>query len=222
MNLKDSRVFWLSLHTDQCFNNPNMSITTLTPKQLRTAADLQEKIANLQSDLAAILGSETKAAPIAKAPKKKGGMSAAGKARIAAAQKLRWAKIKVAKPAAAKPVQKKKGGMSAAGKARIVAAQKLRWAKVKAAKPAVVKPVQKKKGGMSAAGKAKIAAAQKLRWAKVKAAKPASVVVAPKTAPKPAVVKPAKKGGMSAAAKAKLSAMMKARWAAKKAGAVKK
>jgi len=75
-----------------------MSITTLTPKQLRTAADLQEKIAKLQSQLAALLGSEAKsAAPAAKPVKKKGGMSAAGRARIAAAQKLRWAKIKAAK-----------------------------------------------------------------------------------------------------------------------------
>lgn len=36
-------------------------------------------------------------APVAK--KKKGGMSAAGRARIAAAQKARWAKVKAAKAA---------------------------------------------------------------------------------------------------------------------------
>jgi len=52
-------------------------------------------------------------------------MSAAGRARIAAAQKLRWAK-------------QRKGGkgrrkMSAAGRAKIAAAARKRWAKVKAA-----------------------------------------------------------------------------------------
>jgi hypothetical protein len=57
-------------------------------------------------------------------------MSAAGRAKIAAAQKARWAKIKAAKPAiktvaAVKP-DKKKFTMSAAAKAR--------WAKIKAAK----------------------------------------------------------------------------------------
>jgi len=35
-----------------------MSITSLTPIQLRKAADLQEKIAALQTELAAILASE--------------------------------------------------------------------------------------------------------------------------------------------------------------------
>ena len=53
-------------------------------------------------------------------------MSAAGKARIAAAQKARWAKAK----SQAKP----KRTLPAAGRARIAAAQKARWAKIRAAK----------------------------------------------------------------------------------------
>jgi hypothetical protein len=76
-----------------------MNMTDFTPIQLRKAADLQEKIAQLQSELAAILGSEVEAAPVAKPARKKGGMSAAGRARIAAAQKARWAKIKADKAA---------------------------------------------------------------------------------------------------------------------------
>jgi hypothetical protein len=89
-----------------------------------------------------LLGSTTAVvATVVKAPKKKT-MSAAGRARVAAAQKARWAKIKSGKPvvkaakpavkAVAKPV-KKKGGMSAAGRARIAAAAKARWAAAKAA-----------------------------------------------------------------------------------------
>jgi hypothetical protein len=64
-------------------------------------------------------------------------MSAAGRARIAAAQKARWAKLKGGNGdlMAAKPAMKKRT-MSAAGRARIVAAQKARWAKIKAAKKA--------------------------------------------------------------------------------------
>jgi len=63
-------------------------------------------------------------------------MSAAGKARIAAAQKARWAKIKAEKPAvkavvAVKPA-KKKFTMSAAAKAKLSALAKARWAKIKA------------------------------------------------------------------------------------------
>jgi hypothetical protein len=78
--------------------------------------------------------------------KKKGGMSAAGRAKIAAAQKARWAKVNAGKNGKtevkvgshetgnAKPA--KKGGMSAAGRAKIAAAARARWAKDRAAKAA--------------------------------------------------------------------------------------
>jgi hypothetical protein len=109
-----------------------MSIANLSVQTLRKAADLKEKIESLHKQLATIFGSATNSVAI-KAPKKKGGMSAAGKARIAAAQKLRWAKIKAAKPAVkTKPVKKARKKMSAAAKAKLSAMAKARWAKVKA------------------------------------------------------------------------------------------
>jgi hypothetical protein len=62
---------------------------------------LKEQIASLEKQVAQLLGSTAPASnPAAKpavAAKKKGGMSAAGKARIIAAQKARWAKVKGAK-----------------------------------------------------------------------------------------------------------------------------
>lgn len=54
------------------------------------------------------------------------GMSAAGRARIAAAQKARWARIKGRKSASAPGASKRT--MSAAARRRIAAAQKARWA----------------------------------------------------------------------------------------------
>jgi hypothetical protein len=123
-----------------------MNMTNFTPIQLRKAADLQEKIAQLQSNLAAILGSEVEAAPVAKPARKKGGMSAAGRARIAAAQKARWAKVNAAK------------GKTIAEKV------------IQAVKTVIIKPA-KKKFTMSAAAKAKISAAAKARWAKIKVEK---------------------------------------------------
>ena len=119
----------------------------LTPIQLRQAADLKEQIAGLDKQLAAIFSGIATPAPVQAAKPvaaKKGGMSAAGKARIVAAQKLRWAKVKAAKAksaSVAKPIAKtvvakpapRKGKISAAGIARIKAAQKARWAKIKAA-----------------------------------------------------------------------------------------
>jgi hypothetical protein len=64
-------------------------------------------------------------------------MSEAGRARISAAQRLRWSKVKrnsgQAKDFSTVP---KKRTMSAAGRRRISAAQKLRWAEVRSAKAA--------------------------------------------------------------------------------------
>jgi hypothetical protein len=94
------------------------NLLSLTTTQLRRAADLKGKIEALQKQLASILGPA--AAP---APKKQFKMSAAARAKIAAAQKARWAKVK--KPAA------KKRAMSAAVKAKLSALAKARWAKVK-------------------------------------------------------------------------------------------
>ena len=110
------------------------SIANLSIQQLRQAANLKEKIATLEKQLGQLLSSTTKPV-VAAVAKKKGGMSAAGKARIVAAQKARWAKIRAAAPAAkaTKPA-KKKFVMSAAAKAKISAAAKARWAKIKAAK----------------------------------------------------------------------------------------
>ena len=113
-----------------------MSIANLSSNQLRLAAGLKEKIAGLEKQLDHLLGSKVvKAAP--QPARKKGGMSAAGKARVAAAQKARWSKFHAAKaktaPPTAKPA-KKKFTMSAAARAKISAAAKLRWAKIKAAK----------------------------------------------------------------------------------------
>ena len=181
----------LALTINRFFNHPTM--LNLTPSQLRQAADLQEKIGKLQSELAAIFGGESKPAPKVAKPAKRT-MSSAHKAKIKAAQKLRWAKVNAAKAktapvkaavkASAKPV--KKGGMSAAGRARIVAAQKARCAKIKAAKTAapkapvkpaavvkaVVKPVTKAvKRVISPEARAKMAAAAKAMWAAKKAKK---------------------------------------------------
>lgn len=101
------------------------NLLSLTSVQLRHAAQIKDKLAALEKQLAAILGSASAPAP------KKSRMSAAARAKIAAAQKARWAKVK-GKKSAAKPISKKKSKMSAAAKAKLSALAKARWAKVKA------------------------------------------------------------------------------------------
>ena len=106
----------------------NIQLSSLTATQLRRAAGLKEQIDALNKEMASILGAP---ASMPAKPSKKRKMSAAGRAKIAAAQKARWAKVKGAKPAAKAPAKKRK--MSAAAKAKISALAKARWAKVKAA-----------------------------------------------------------------------------------------
>jgi hypothetical protein len=105
----------------------------LTSKQLKRAADLKDRIGALEKELVSILGSSSNSAPAA--PKKKFTMSAAARAKIAAAQRARWAKAKRKKPAAKSAAKSpaKKSRRSAAVRARLSALAKARWARVKAA-----------------------------------------------------------------------------------------
>ena len=70
--------------------------SNITAQQLRQAASLKEKIAKLQKELDALLGGATKATAkvVADAKPARRKMSAAARAKIAAAQRARWAKVK--------------------------------------------------------------------------------------------------------------------------------
>jgi ribosomal protein L15 len=64
----------------------------ISATQLRRAADIQDKIESLQSELNKLLGNGSVAAP--KPERKRRKMSAAARAKIAAAQRARWAKVR--------------------------------------------------------------------------------------------------------------------------------
>ncbi len=124
----------------------------LSTAQLRQALQLREQIEVLQRKLGALLGGERSAAAPATAktkkpvgrPAGKRTMSAEGRAKIAAAQKARWAKTKEtsAAPAAKNGAKapKKKGTITAAGRAKLAAAMKARWAARKKGAPALNAP----------------------------------------------------------------------------------
>ena len=109
-----------------------MNISNVSSLDLRRAIALKEQIEVLETELAGILGESGGAAPkkLGRPPGR--GMSAAGRARIAAAQRARWAKVK-RKGNTANGQVKSKRKMSAAGRAKIATAAKARWAIVKAA-----------------------------------------------------------------------------------------
>ena len=71
------------------------SIINLSAQELRRAAEIKEKIQSLEGEMNRILGPSPSVSTTAAKPKRK--MSAAARARIAAAQKARWAKVKASK-----------------------------------------------------------------------------------------------------------------------------
>jgi hypothetical protein len=143
-----------------------MPISTPTTDQLKKAIQLAEQIQRLEAELAQLLGKlggkVSAPAPVTpkagKAAKKKNTMSAAGRARIVAAQKARWAKIKAEKAAAAAPAKsaptpkaaakaastsKKKGTLTPEGRAKLAALMKARWAARKKGASAPNTPAKK-------------------------------------------------------------------------------
>jgi hypothetical protein len=142
-----------------------INITDLTTNQLNSIIALKEQIENLQSQIDSIANGSNLPEPII-ASKRRRRMSRAGRARIIAAVKARWARVK--STVKFKLGKKGKRRLSAAGRAAIIAGTKARWAKVKG-RIAKVKSRKKSDRRSSPAVRAKLAAAARARWAKVKA-----------------------------------------------------
>jgi hypothetical protein len=111
---------------------------------LEKAINIRKQIEALKSTLADIVGSSTPAVhqilqgnggmpiPFRKSKDgRKGKRSAAARAKMAAAQKARWAKIRGESTPAASSPKKKRRTMSPEARAKIAAAQRARWAKMK-------------------------------------------------------------------------------------------
>ena len=104
-----------------------MNLFDLTIPQLKRATAIKEQIDKLNKDLRAIFGAPASSRAT---PKKNQTMSASTKRKIAAAQKVRWANLRRAKPAT--PVKRaakaKKKTVSSATKAKLSAKLKAYWA----------------------------------------------------------------------------------------------
>jgi hypothetical protein len=99
----------------------------LSASQLRRAANIKDKIESLTNELTRLLGRTDGPA----ASRKRRKMSAATKAKMAAAQRARWAKKSGTK--AAKATAKPRRKVSAAVRKRLAESAKARWAKARAA-----------------------------------------------------------------------------------------
>jgi hypothetical protein len=104
-------------------------LSEITAGQLRRAITIKERIEALEGELDQMLGSPASESNGQQV--KRRGMSAAGRAKIAAGQKARWAKLRgEAQPS--KPASKGRRKMGPAARKRLAAAARARWAKVKA------------------------------------------------------------------------------------------
>src|SRR5260370_20561722 len=106
------------------------SMTNLTPRQRRHAADLQERILALQQELDQVLesGRSTDIAPTIKRRR----LSARGIANIRPGARKRWAEARAGNGGGdTQPKRRRK--MSAAGRASISARMKARWRAAKKA-----------------------------------------------------------------------------------------
>lgn len=111
-----------------------MAKKTKKPTSPSDAAAIRAQIKKLEAELKALGGSTSTKASTQRKDTKKGGrrvVSEESKAKMAAAQTARWAKVKKSKPAASKPVKKARRTMSPEARAKIAEAQRKRWAKAR-------------------------------------------------------------------------------------------
>src|SRR6266403_1228985 len=109
--------------------SPTMHIST---HDLEQAVAIRRQIDSLEQRLASLIGNRNRGggvAPRATRVASRGGkrFSAATRAKLAAAARARWARLRAGKGAAASP-KKKKGGLTAAGRRRLSQLMKARWA----------------------------------------------------------------------------------------------
>jgi hypothetical protein len=109
--------------------NPSMAFPSTS--QLKRALEIKLKIESLEGELQALIGDHQGDYAGNGSGRRRRGMSAASRARIAAAQRARWAKLKG--KGSAKSGKKTRRKMPAAAKAKLAAIARKRWRLAKAA-----------------------------------------------------------------------------------------
>jgi len=141
----------------------DMPTQKLTPEFINAAIEgfesQKRRIDAQLSELKQLLrGDSTAAAVVSAAPRHARKISAAGRRKIAAAQRARWAKVRGEGESAASETSKRKGRLSAAGRKAISEATKRRWAlkraEAKRGQAVAVKRASAKRGPMKVAKKA--------------------------------------------------------------------
>ena len=135
----------------------------ISVKALEEAVSIRRQIDNLQRRLSSILGGAP-ARPTTRpaAPAQAGRyFSPATRAKLSAAARARWAKLK----GGTKPTPgKKKGALTPAGRRKLSELMKARWAARRKTGGTKAAP-SSKKGGLTPAGRRRLSQLMKARWA---------------------------------------------------------
>ena len=112
--------------------NTNVDLSALSVDQLKMVLRLKEQISQLESDLEALCkGQPRAAAKLANVPRST--ISPAGRAKIVAAQRRRWARERALRAAPQPSISTStKRVLSPEARAKMAAASKERWARVRA------------------------------------------------------------------------------------------
>ena len=139
--------------------NTSMDISV---KALEEAVSIRRQIDNLERRLSSILGGAPARPTIATAPtKSRRYFSPSTRAKLAAAARARWARLKGGtKPAPTK----KKGALTPAGRRKLSELMKARWAARRKSAGTKAAP-SAKKGGLTPAGRKRLSQLMKARWA---------------------------------------------------------
>src|SRR5882724_967211 len=132
----------------------------ISVKALEEAISIRRQIDNLEKRLSSILGGG--APPPTPRPTGRRYFSPSTRAKLAAAAKARWARLRGGAPTATSA--RKKGQLTPAGRRKLSQLMKARWAARRRAAGKKTAPARKK-GTLTPAGRRKLSELMKARWA---------------------------------------------------------
>jgi hypothetical protein len=104
----------------------------ISTQDLERAVAIRRQIDSLEKQLASLFGNRSRGGAAARAPRapsERGKrFSAATRAKLAAAARARWARIRAGKSGGGAPKKKQKRGLTAEGRRRLSQLMKARWA----------------------------------------------------------------------------------------------
>jgi hypothetical protein len=137
----------------------------ISVKALEEAVSIRRQIDDLEKRLSSILAGAPASRPAITGSTQAGRyFSPSTRAKLSAAARARWARLKGGSGAAKSAPTKKKGALTPAGRKRLSELMKARWA-ARRKSGGTKAPASAKKGGLTAAGRRRLSQLMKARWA---------------------------------------------------------